>query len=827
MTSAGGAGGSGGTKVEPAASATDPPDPGPDEKPRRHRVATFRGRAFGPASELPYQRRTSDRIRVAIAIVLVALAIAHQGNDSDTEHALFDLLNGLPDALSPFFEILYRFGALWAVGLVVVAALVARRWRLARDMAIAGVAAWFLARLIGVIVVGNSSVMQGIDFARRFDETPSFPLVRLAVIVAVIAVAAPYLTRPMRRIGQLTILLMALASLYLGTALPDGAFAAVVLGWGIAAIVHLAFGSPGGRPTTVQVSAALQELTGVDAEVTLAPQQPRYGTIMLSESLDGPWLIRVLGRDEADAQLLAKVGRSILYKDAGPGLHMTRLGAVEHEAYLTLLAERAEVRVPPVVVAGVAGPSAALLVIRPVEGSRLRDTDPEAITDALLDDLWSQVHRLHEARVAHGELNTRHIVVASDGVAVVGFERATGSATGSQRAADVAELLVSTADLVGNDRAIAAALRGLGTAAVVDALPLIQPAALSHDLRSGRRKERKARNKQITALREATATAAGTEAPPLQQLYRVNGTNLMMAIGTLIAVGALLSQVGDPETFYETIKNADWAWLAVAMVISLLTNFATAIALMGTVPINLPLIRTAELQLSMSFSNLAVPAVGGMAAQIRFLQRQGVDLASAVASGGLLINVGNIVAQVMLLVVAIALSPTTIHTGKIPTDSIVEVLLLALVVIAIGAGVIFGVPKVRNLVMPSIKNASTTIWSAIRSPRRVAELLGGNAINALMYAAVMDACIAAFGGSVNYWTLLSINIFVSTIASLVPIPGGGTAVSSVGMSGALVTIGVSSEVAVAAVLANQLVANFIPAVPGWWATNDLLHDEYL
>ena len=76
-----------------------------------------------------------------------------------------------------------------------VAALVARRWRLARDMAIAGLAAWFLARLIGVIVVGDSSIMNGLDYASRFDETPSFPVVRLAVIVAVIAVASPYLTR--------------------------------------------------------------------------------------------------------------------------------------------------------------------------------------------------------------------------------------------------------------------------------------------------------------------------------------------------------------------------------------------------------------------------------------------------------------------------------------------------------------------------------------------------------------------------------------------------------------------------------------------------------
>src|SRR4029450_8752026 len=54
----------------------------------------------------------------------------------------------------------------------------------------------------------------------------------------------------------------------------------------------------------------------------------------------------------------------------------------------------------------------------------------------------------------------------------------------------------------------------------------------------------------------------------------------------------------------------------------------------------------------------------------------------------------------------------------------------------------------------------------------------------------MLCCVYGFGGWINFWTLLAINIFVSTIASLVPIPGGGTAVSSVGMSGALAGAGV-------------------------------------
>ena len=106
-------------------------------------------------------------------------------------------------------------------------------------------------------------------------------------------------------------------------------------------------------------------------------------------------------------------------------------------------------------------------------------------------------------------------------------------------------------------------------------------------------------------------------------------------------------------------------------------------------------------------------------------------------------------------------------------------------------------------------------------------LFGGNIVNAFMYAFVLDACIIAFGGSINYWTLLALNIFIGTIASLIPIPGGGTAVNSVGMTGALTAVGISTEIAVAAVLANQLVSSFIPAVPGWFATKNLMNDGYL
>ena len=109
------------------------------------------------------------------------------------------------------------------------------------------------------------------------------------------------------------------------------------------------------------------------------------------------------------------------------------------------------------------------------------------------------------------------------------------------------------------------------------------------------------------------AATAGVEEPALQQLYRVNATNFLMAVGSLIAVFALLSQIGDPGEFWRTISAANWWWLLLALVLSLATSVPSAVALMGTVPQPIPLWRTSELQLSMSFSNLAVPAVGGMA----------------------------------------------------------------------------------------------------------------------------------------------------------------------------------------------------------------------
>ena len=139
----------------------------------------MRRRAFGHADEKPFRRLTGDAIRVGVAAVLLALSAAHYTDhtrfDQDVEHALGDL----PDGLHGLFSAFSRLGALWAVLVIAAAAFVARRWRLAVALLVAGSAAWFAGRFMGFVVAG---VSPGDAFVAVFptSKQPVYPTVPLA-----------------------------------------------------------------------------------------------------------------------------------------------------------------------------------------------------------------------------------------------------------------------------------------------------------------------------------------------------------------------------------------------------------------------------------------------------------------------------------------------------------------------------------------------------------------------------------------------------------------------------------------------------------------------
>ncbi|HLM18425.1 MAG TPA: lysylphosphatidylglycerol synthase transmembrane domain-containing protein [Acidimicrobiia bacterium] len=771
------------------------------------------------------RRRPGDAARAVLAALLLVPLILHAHHPTATEEAVVRLFDSIPAGAKTLFLVLYQLAALWAVGLLVVTVLLLKRWRLARDLVVAAIAAWVLGRLMAFLV-HDDGLWQAFKVTFDLTGAPRFPMVRLTVAVATVLVASPHLTRPTRRFGEGLVALLALSSLYLSRGFPTDLLAAIVLGWGVAHLVEWIFGTPVGRPARRQVQDALAGLGVPVTDLHLTSEQPIGRAVFVADRADDRGSVRViaLGRDEADAQLLSRAWRYVAYRDAPPSLLPSRRAQVEYEAYLMLLAREAGVDAPRVVVAGMSG-ALAVLVVDQVTGTDLYDFDADAMSDGLLDHVWAELQTLHAARVAHGKLDGKHVLVDGNGsnakVRIVGFDFASSSARFRQTAGDVAQLLAATTAIVGAERAVAAAVRVLGKETVAAALPVLQPAAVSgwtHDALGGRDRL----DDRLDELRQVGATATGTEAPELRRLFRVQPRSLLMAVGALIGVGVLLSRVGDPEVFWDTVKEADWWFVLLAFVLGLATDVAFGITFLGNVPIRLPVWPSIELQSAMSFSNLAVPVAADTAMQVRFLQKNGLDLGSAVAAGGILSSVTEIVVQVGLLFLAIWLAPDSIDFGRIDTNQIVVVVLIAVLAIGVAMAVIFGVRRIRHRVLPPIQRALGTVWDAVKTPSRLALLIGGNVVAQCLYAASLLACLEAYGASINFWTLLALNIGISVIASLVPIPGGGTAVSAVGLAGMVTAFGVPAAAASAAVLTHQLAVTYLPAVPGWFATNDLV-----
>lgn len=776
----------------------------------------------GSASKVARQRRATDWNRLVVSGIVVTLAALRVRDPTAFERQLFTLINTLPGGLRGPFTRVYQLANLWANGLILVPALFARRWRLARDVVLAALLALVVARILGATI--QEGLVRGLNVAVRLGKGPTFPFLRLSIATAVVAAAAPYLPRPLRWLGRATLAVVAPAAMYLGLAYPNDVLAALALGWGVAATIHLTFGSPAGRPTVPQVEASLEEL-GVSADgVALEPRQPQGATRLAADGPGGRIRIKVLGRDETQSQLFSKLWRSMLYKESGRTLQLTRLQEVEHEAYMVLAARSAGVRAPEVVAAGMAGPGAAILVVCDPPGIPLTDLAADALTDDVLTGVWEQAARLHAARLVHGQLHAGTVVVTSEGPAITAFELARTARSGRDESGDVAELLASLAGLVGPERALRSALAGVERAPLIRALPLLQPAALSAPTRAalGSRAKRKG---VLAHLREAGATATGTEPPVLQELHRISAASLVLAVGALVAVAGLMSAVGSPSQLLASTRHVQWTWLAVAFVAAMATNLPAAVALFGTVTHGLPLWPTVELQVGLSFSNVAVP-LGGTAMQVRFLQHHGSDLAEAIAAGGLLSTAASAIGWGLVVALALLLSPHSVHLASLPKN-LPAIALISLLGLGVAAALVMGLPMLRRMVVPPVRHAAAELWSAVCSPRRLGLMLGGNMAVALLFGLSLSACLVAFGAHVSVWSVIAVAVGISGLAGLVPIPGGGTAVSAVGMSGALVALGVSQVTAVGAVLANQVVATYLPAIPGWFATRDLVKRDHL
>ena len=196
-------------------------------------------RSFAGFPTSARRRRPGDAVRVVVVAIVLTLLALHANSPTAAERALARFFRLLPDDAHTFILIFYDLLALWALALVAFALILVRRWRLARDIAAAGALAWVDRPPRRRCSSSEPTSRHAFSITFDLADVPRFPLVRISIAVAVITVASPYLARPTRRVGQGIVLLLAIATMYLGRSFPADIVGAIVLGWGIAALVHL------------------------------------------------------------------------------------------------------------------------------------------------------------------------------------------------------------------------------------------------------------------------------------------------------------------------------------------------------------------------------------------------------------------------------------------------------------------------------------------------------------------------------------------------------------------------------------------------------------
>ena len=788
------------------------------------RTKPARNVVFAAPANDPRARRPGDALRILLSAAVVAMAASafHKGNDVDTRVTELFAAD-LPSWISAPLTIVFILGGVYSfVLLLAILVFGSGRAAIARDM--------FLA---GVVAAGAATALSGLtgpewpDIIPELLEregVPSYPLLRLALATALVRVAAPYLAAPMRHVGGRLIGGMVVASLVLGYGGPTSVLGGLALGVGAAAAVHLAFGSGVGIPSLARIRDALQAI-GVDVvSADYLDEQPIGVTLVKAELAAGEAvLVKVYGRDAVDAAFLTRTWRSVLYRDSHRAVSATGLQQVEHESLMLLEAGRGGASVPELVGWGPGDAGDALVVARGLDGERLESLEDSRIGDDTLAGCWQALVGLHAAGIAHRDIDTDRIVVRRDRVVLADLSGASMTADPLVRAADLAQMLVATAVKVGPDRAVAAARAAIGDERLAEALPVLQASALPATLQRAVKES----NFKLKDLRAATTDATGSEAPQLAQLARVTWGNVAMVVLTVFAASALISALSDIglETLADEVANASWAWIITAFVMAQLTNVGEWVSLTAFVP-RVPFGPTIRFRYAISFISLAVPSdAGAIAMNIRYMQKQGVTWAAAVAQGPLL-TIFSKGFDVILLVLSAKVVGETVKLDDVDSGPVLRLIVLVVVLVVIGLIVTLAVPKLRNRILPPVKEGFAAIRVSVTDPRRLLRVASGTLMQRLLFAMALAASAHAYGGSIGFVEAIFINSMVSLFIGLMPVPGG-IGVGEAALAAGLTAFGMPEATALAAAVTHRMVTSYLPPIYGWYSSRWLTENDYL
>jgi undecaprenyl-diphosphatase len=708
-------------------------------------------------------------------------------------------------------------GAVIATFLVAhIVLLYRRRFRRVVLMDAAVIAAGALSGFAGGLVLrlATSDLLE--QAIRATGPDASLGNKALAAIVAVLTISSPWIGRRVR--PWVTVVVAGGYSLsFIGGANPViSLLLDIGVGMVAGSMVALVLGTHDRTPTEEAVAERLGD-SGIDVtEIHRAKVDARGSVPWFATTAEGGRLfIKTLSTDHRAADLLFRLYRWLRLRRAGDRRPFASLDrAVEHEALMSLAAHSRGIRTPRLEAAIEIGTDGMLLAFERVEGQTLDDLSREQLTPNLLAEIWGLVSQLHEEGMAHRDLRLANVLIDRSGSPwLIDFGFAELAASKDLRARDVAELIGSTSVVVGSEAASHAAIDALGHDRVLEALPWIQPLALSTATRS-----QIGKSKDFDRLRTTLSEALGVSDVRYERMERVSPRTIFMFATIGLAAYVLIPQVVDVSGFLDELTEVDPVWAMVAMVASGLTYVGATIGLIGAIPIRLSFAPVLSAQVAASFVNRITPAkVGGMATNVRFLQRRSIPPSTAISAVGLN-TVAGLMVHIALVIVFGVMAGSAGGAGlPIPSATTAAVVVGAVI---LASGLFMALPIGRKLInknlLPALRAAGSTVAAIASSPRKIGALVLGSTLVTLGYTAAMLASLEAFGVDLAVTTAALVYLTGSAVATAAPTPGGVGATEAALLAG-YTAVGVDAGGAFAAVLLFRLATFWLPILPGWLA----------
>jgi uncharacterized membrane protein YbhN (UPF0104 family) len=490
--------------------------------------------------------------------------------------------------------------------------------------------------------------------------------------------------------------------------------------------------------------------------------------------------------------------------------------SVERRALLSYASEDAGVPTPRLRTLVRVGPDAAVLAYDGCDGVTLASRGASC-TDEELGKVWDAVTRLHAHHVAHRALTADRIVFTPDGRVML-LDPGDGDVAASdlQLRLDLAQLIAELALVVGPEKSAKLAQQRIDTDELVAVIALLQSVAL---VRATRHELRQHRDVLPAVRKTLIAAVPDAEVTPVQ-LQRIRPRALVTLVASVFAVYLLAGDLAQ-KSLASMLHGADWRWVLAALGLSAATYVGASLSVSGFVSEHLGFFRTTLVQIASSFVTLMTPAaVGGVALNVRYLQRRKIPAPAAVAS----IGVGQVVAFVLhvtLLAIFGALTGASATTHLHPPP--VWSYFVGGAVIA-AAGTVLALPAGRRMVRarlsPTFGQVLPRLIEIAQRPAKLAEGIGGALLLSTAYIFCLAACVAAFGQGVPIAKIGFVYLTGSVIGSIIPTPGGLGAVEAA-LTAGLTAAGVPGGVALSSVLLFRLLTFWLPVPCGYVALNYL------